>query len=132
MFGRKADGALSAVAVEANGSLSIAGSRNPGSATGSYGLSMPQGNVTRLDVDQVETLVTNAPCMVISVVGNDANTGYTDLIDANVTGGGSTPKYRINVGDGGVINFGAARFENGLTIDGESAGHDVTVTWWPL
>lgn len=110
----------------------LAGERNPESATASWLMSLPAGNVTRLDIDTTETLVTAAPCIVLTAVGNDGNTGYTDLIDANATGGGSTPKYRINLGDGVNPMHLFARFENGLCVDGESAGHDVTVTWWPL
>jgi hypothetical protein len=115
----------------------LAGERNESSATASYMLSIPAGNATRCDIDQTETLVTAAPCIVLTVTGNDGNTGYTDLIDANATGGGSTPKFRINCGDGtGAGHSGPqpiyARFENGLCIDGESVGHDVTVVWWPL
>ena len=110
----------------------LAGERNPSSATTSWLLALPHGNVTRCDIDQTETLVTNAPCVVLYVTGNDGNTGYTDLIDANATGGGSTPKFRINCGDGVNPQPIFGRFENGLCVDGESSGHDVTVVWWPL
>lgn len=110
----------------------LAGERNEGSATGSYMLSIPAGNATRCDIDQTETLVTASPCIVLMVTGNDGNTGYTDLIDANATGGGSTPKFRINCGDGVNPQPIYARFGNGLCVDGESVGHDVTVVWWPL
>lgn len=110
----------------------LAGERNPGSATASWLLTMPAGNATRCDIDTTETLVTAAPCIVMYVTGNDGNTGYTDLIDANAPGGGSTPKFRVNCGDGIAPQAIWARFENGLCVDGESAGHDVTITWWPL
>jgi hypothetical protein len=110
----------------------IAGERNESSATASYMLAIPAGNATRCDIDQTETLVTAAPCVVLMVTGNDGNTGYTDLIDASATGGGSTPKFRVNCGDGVNPQPIYARFENGLCVDGESVGHDVTVIWWPL
>jgi len=110
----------------------MAGERNAGSPLASYLLSIPAGNATRLDIDQAETLVTAAPCIVLMVTGNDGNTGYTDLIDANATGGGSVPKFRVNCGDGLNPQLIFARFENGLCVDGESVGHDVTVVWWPL
>lgn len=107
----------------------IAGERNPDSATASYLVVRQECNVTRCDIDTTETLVTSAPCHVLAVIGNDGNTGYTDLIDAAATGGGSTPKARVNAGDGGTVHLYGARFENGLCVDGESAGHDVTILW---
>jgi len=110
----------------------LAGERNRNSPAASWLLAIPHGNVTRLDIDTTETLVSSLPCIVLTVTGNDGNVGYTDLIDANVIGGGSTPKYRINCGDGVNPHVIMGRFENGLTVDGESAGHDVTVCWWPL
>lgn len=110
----------------------IAGERNTDIATNSYLAVRQECNITRCDIDQTETLVTAAPCHVFAVIGNDANTGYTDLIDAAATGGGSTPKSRVNAGDGGTIHLYGARFENGLCVDGESAGHDVTVLWRPI
>ena len=51
---------------------------------------------------------------------------------ANATGGGSTPQYLLNVGDGVNPQAIFGRFENGLTVQGEDALHDVTVVWWPL
>lgn len=109
----------------------LAGERQEDSATASYLLAIPAGNVTRLDIDQTETLVSAAPCIVLSVIGNDGNTGYTALIDANATGSGATPKLQPNVADGESLPV-YARFENGLCVDGESSGHDVTIVWWPL
>lgn len=107
--------------------------RNPSSETNSYVVAFGNYNATRLDIDTTETLVTNAPCLVFGVVGNDGNTGYTDLIDAAATGGGSTPKFRVNAGDGSASQWlGGVRFENGLCVDGESVGHDVTVLWRPI
>ena len=111
----------------------ILGLRNPSSDTNSYLVAFGNYNITRCDIDTTETLVTSNPCLVFAVIGNDGNTGYTDLIDATATGGGSTPKLRVNVGDGTASQwFGGARFENGLCVDGESAGHDVTILWRPI
>lgn len=110
----------------------IAGERNADSATASYLVVRNECNVTRCDIDTTETLVTNAPCHVFAVIGNDGNTGYTDLLDAAATGGGSTPKVRCDVAAGSSLNLHGARFENGLCVDGESAGHDVTILWRPI
>ncbi len=110
----------------------IAGERNIGSATASWLLAIPHGNTTRLDIGTTETLVTDSPCIVLTITGNDANTGYSALRDANVTGGGATPQYLLNVGDGVNPQPLFARLENGLTVQGENAAHDVTVVWWPL
>lgn len=111
----------------------IAGLRNPSSPDNSYIVAMGNWNATRLDIDQTETLVTNEPCLVGGVFGNDGNTGYTDLIDASATASGSTPKFRHNCGDGvNALILGGVRFENGLCVDGESVGHDVTVLWRPI
>lgn len=111
---------------------SIAGERQTGSATASWLLAVPHGNVTRLNIGTTETLVTAAPCVVLTLTGNDGNTGYSALRDANATGGGSTPQYLLNVGDGVNPQAIFGRFENGLTVQGEDALHDVTVVWWPL
>ena len=111
----------------------MAGERNEESATNSYLIARNECNVTRLDIDQTETLVTNAPAFLIAAVGNDGNAGYSDFLDAAATGGGSTPKLRVNLGDGvNPMYFGGARFENGICVDGESLGHDITVFWRPI
>lgn len=122
-----------------SGNLAVAeqgnttGLRNPSSSTNSYLVAFGNFNATRCDIDTTETLVTNAPCLVFAVFGNDGNTGYTDLIDAAATGGGSTPVLRVNAGDGTADKWlGGARFENGLCVDGESVGHDVTILWRPI
>jgi len=109
------------------------GTRNIGSVTNAYLVSFNNWNATRLDIDTTETLVTNAPCLVGGVFGNDGNTGYTDLIDAAAIASGNTPKFRVNLGDGvNPTYLGGVRFELGLSVDGESAGHDVTVLWRPI
>lgn len=130
---------MSEVVVDSAGNMGVfhgklgAGETNVESASNSYLRTFNNWNVTRLDIDTTETLVTNAPCLVGGVFGNDGNTGYTDLIDAAATGGGSTPKFRHNCGDGtNPLWLGGARFENGLCVDGESSGHDVTVLWRPI
>ncbi len=126
-----ADAGVAAVHVVEQGNP--VGLRNLGSETNPYLVAFGNYNATRLDIDATETLVTNAPCLVFGVVGNDGNTGYTDLIDASATGGGSVPKFRVNCGDGVNTQWlGGARFETGLCVDGESAGHDVTVLWRPI
>ena len=61
---------------------SIAGERQTGSATASWLLAVPHGNVTRLNIGTTETLVTAAPCVVLTLTGNDGNTGYSALRDA--------------------------------------------------
>lgn len=89
-------------------------------------------NATRLDIDQTETLVTNAPCYVLGAIGNDGNTGYSDFINAAATGGGSTPVMRVNLGDGvNILDSKGILFSNGLCVNGESVGHDITVFWMP-
>lgn len=111
----------------------VAGERNPDSATNSYLVTRIECNITRLDIDQTETLVTAAPAHLIWAAGNDGNTGYSDFLDAAATGGGSTPKLRVNLGDGvNPMFFGGARFENGICVVGESAGHDITIGWRPI
>lgn len=110
----------------------MAGERNPGSKTASWNLAMPAGNPTRCDSDTTETLVVPVPCAVLFITGNDGNTGYSDLIDANAIGGGGAPKFRVNCGDGVNPQPVFSRFENGLCVKGESVGHDITVVWWPL
>lgn len=121
------------LASEYIGIARLAGERNPESSDNSYLAVHCDCNITRLDIDTTETLVYSGPCRVYAVIGNDGNTGFTDLIDAAVTGTGATPKLRANAGDGvNAINLFGARFENGLSVDGESAGHDVSVIWRPL
>jgi hypothetical protein len=111
----------------------IGGERNTSSATNNYTVVHNECNITRLDIDQTETLVTNAPAFLIFAVGNDGNTGYSDFLDAAATGGGSTPKARVNLGDGvNPMYFGGARFETGICVDGESVGHDITIGWRPI
>ncbi|MCB0078822.1 MAG: hypothetical protein KDD73_15530 [Anaerolineales bacterium] len=94
-------------------------------------LSIPHGTPTRV-TGTTELLVSNAPCIVQCVVGNDGNTDFTELRDANAISGGSTPIYKFNCGDGINDKQLWARFENGLTVKGNDAAHDVTVTVWPL
>lgn len=111
----------------------VGGERNTSSATNNYTVVHNECNVTRLDIDQTETLVTGVPAFLIWAVGNDGNTGYSDFLDAAATGGGSTPKLRVNLGDGvNPMYFGGARFENGICVDGESVGHDITIGWRPI
>ncbi len=111
----------------------LAGERNTDSLTNSYLVVKAECNITRLDIDQTETLVTAAPAHLLWAVGNDGNTGYSDFLDASATGGGSTPKLRVNLGDGvNSMQFSAARFENGICVDGESSGHDITIGWRPI
>lgn len=132
-----ADGVATPVTADSDGlrttlATAIAGERNISSATASYLVVRQECNLTRCDIDTTETLVTAAPCHVLAVIGNDGNTGYTDLIDAAATGGGSTPKARVNAGDGGTVHLYGARFESGLCVDGELSGHDVTILWRPI
>ena len=136
--GLKADGTYESVKSDGAGNLSaalgtaLAGERNPTSETNAYLVTREEANATRLDIDQTETLVTAAPCHVFGLLGNEGNTGFTDLIDANEVGGGSTPIIRMDVAAGAVLRFPPLRFENGLCVDGESSGHDVTVFWRPI
>ncbi len=108
------------------------GERNTDSETNSYDVVRQECNVTRLDIGTTETLVTGAPCHVLGIIGNDANSGYTDLIDAAATASGNTPKVRTNVADGGYVDLKGARFELGLSVDGEAAAHDVSILWRPI
>lgn len=117
---------------EASFKTLLAGERNVDSATASYIVVRNECNITRLDIDTTETLVTSAPCHVLAVIGNEGNTGYTDLIDASVTASGNTPQIRCDVAAGSSLNLHASRFENGLSVDGESAGHDVSILWRPI
>lgn len=110
----------------------VGGERNVDSDSNSYDVVRQECNATRLDIDTTETLVSAAPCHVLGIIGNDGNTGYSDLIDAAATASGNTPKMRVNVGDGGALDLKGARFELGLCVDGESAGHDVTILWRPI
>lgn len=114
----------------------LAGERNTNSSSNSYLVVKPESNATRADIGTTETLITDAPAHLLGVVPNDANTGYLDIIDASATGSGNTPVFRVNLGDGGaagvaVLTGIAARFENGICVDGENAACDVTILWRP-
>jgi len=118
-------------AMNVNISTTIAGERNPTSTTNAYMAAVPEGNVTRLDIGTTETLVTNSPAILLAIIGNDANTGFTDLIDAASTGSGFTAKVRTNVADGESLSLHGMKFSNGICVDGESAAHDVSLVWRP-
>lgn len=108
----------------------LASERNPGTAN-QYGVAVPECNVTRLDIGTTETLVTASPCIVLGVIGNEGNTGFTDLIDAGAVASGNTPVVRCDVAAGGQIDLHGAKFNAGLCVDGENAAHDVTIFWRP-
>lgn len=115
----------------------IAGERNADSASNSYLVAKPESNATRADIGTIETLITDGPAHLLGVIPNDGNTGYLDIIDAAATGGGSTPVFRVNLGDGGAAGVAmmtgiAVRFENGICVDGENAACDVTILWRPI
>ncbi|MCB0247974.1 MAG: hypothetical protein KDI07_05300 [Anaerolineae bacterium] len=115
----------------------ISGERNPDSATNSYLVVKPEANATRADIGTTETLITAAPAHLLGVIPNDANTGYLDIIDAAATASGNTPVFRVNLGDGGAAGVAmltgiAARFENGICVDGEDVACDVTILWRPI
>ena len=111
-----------------------AGERNPTSTSGAdHQIVRQEGNATRADIGVTETLITAAPAHLIAIIPNDANSGYVALRDANVTGGGSTPIMLPNLGDAGLaMNGWGARFENGITAQGEAAACDVTIVWRPI
>lgn len=123
------DGEKVARGVDGNLSLAdLAHERNSGTSN-QFGVGVPECTVTRADVGQTETLITNAPCLVFGLIGNDGNTGDSVLRDAAAVSGGSTPVINAQVGEGVSTNLFGAKFNNGLTIVGDDAAHDVTVFW---
>jgi len=111
----------------------VAGERNPESATASYTVAIPCGTPIRKDNFLTEVLVADYPCILLGYVLNSAHIGLVTLVDANATGGGATPIFRIGypgVDSSGYHNTGfvaiGAEFYNGITADSDSANSDIT------
>jgi hypothetical protein len=108
----------------------LAGERNPGTPN-EYQAFVPEAVLTRADIGTTETLITDAPALLVAVIPNAGHTGNVSIRDAAAISGGSTPKLVLDLLPGEPCAVWGAKFANGITVDGSDAACDVTLIWRP-
>lgn len=133
LFGKDSAGLSKAVGVDGDAlkfthSTHFPSARNETSTEIDYLRALSTGTGTRANTGITETVITASPAVLLAIIGNDANAGYSAFRNAATVGGGSVPIAQPNVADGASINVGI-EFDTGITIQGELAAHDVTIIW---